>query len=129
MLRRLLAALLVAAITLPAPAFARSGCSMTEPWLSVERCDCCKAPASAPAGHCSTVAAVQSACGCALRADSGSQPIPVAAFSAPAASFDLALIPASLSTPQRSIRAVHLGAAPPGAGSSVSRPTLCIWII
>ena len=131
MLRRLLAALLVIAIAVPLPALAGGGCPMDAPVLASQRCDCCTAPVATGAGACATLAAGQVGCGCSLRADSGSQPASVASIASPSVSFtvETALLSAALSTPQRASRAVELAASPPGAGSMVSLPRLCTWIL
>jgi hypothetical protein len=130
MLRRLLAALLIAAIALPLPAFANSDCSMRGPHPGAERCDCCDSPEGAPAGDCHSSASMPEGCNCSLRADAGGQPASTATNPPAASSVDIqvALIPASLSTPQRAPRALYRAASPPGTGS-VSRPLLCTWLL
>lgn len=134
MLRRLIAAVLLAAIALPMPALAAKRCSMSEPWISSEVCDCCKGPAATSTGgdHCRPAAAtLDSGCTCTLRSDAGSQPASPATVTteAPAPTIHVALLPAALSTPWRTIRAVDPAASPPGAGSTTSRPILCSWIL
>jgi hypothetical protein len=133
MLRRLIAVLLLAAVALPMPALAASRCSMTEPWISSERCDCCKGDAAAakPGNHCGPAAAIGSGCNCSIEGAARKQPASPAAASpeAPAPVSSASLLPAALSTPQRAIRAVELAASPPGAGASISRPVLCTWIL
>ncbi len=130
MLHRLIAAMLVAAIAIPLPALAWSGCSMTEPVLASERCTCCDNPVAAAASGCAAAAALRAGCDCSLRADAGNQPGDTVsgATAATGVSIDVVRIPASLSTPQRATRAVHLAASPPGPGA-VSRPLLCTWLI
>jgi len=83
MLRRLVAAFLVLAIAVPLPALAGGGCQMDEPMLSAERCECCTSPMVAGSSACATVAGTQVGCGCALRADSGSQPASSAVIPSP----------------------------------------------
>ena len=130
MLRRLIAAMLVAAIAIPLPALAWSGCPMTEPMLASERCTCCDDPAAAATAGCASVAAVRTGCDCSLRTDTGNQPGNTASGAAAATgvSVNVARIPASLSTPQRATRVVHLAASPPGPGA-FSRSLLCTWLI
>jgi hypothetical protein len=133
MLRRLVAAMLVAAFALPMPALAKGTCSMTAPMIASERCSCCDPPAGQPAppSHCTPAAAIRSGCNCSIQADTSSPFAPSAttdsATSAPA--IDIVLIPAALSTPQRVARAVLFDASPPGAGATVSLPFLCSWIL
>lgn len=131
MLRRLVAALLVFAIAVPLPALARGGCQMDTPMIAPERCDCCTSPMAVGTTACATVAGAQVGCGCALRAESGSQPASGATSATPSVSFavESALIAADLSTSQRPLRAIQLAASPPGAGVSVSRPLLCSWTL
>ena len=149
MLRRLLAALLVAAIAMPIPAIAiasAKSCPMKEhAGMAADHHCCCNdaGPAKVSAqqgagsqanGHkgCPMPAAAKGGCECAVKADPGRQPVaPVAAsfetpVKAPAAS--IALLPAALSTPQRQTRAVHVVDPPPAQGL-VSRPLLCSWIL
>lgn len=128
LLRRFLAAALALSIAVPLPALAGGGCQMDEPMLSAEACDCCTSPAAATSGGCATA---QAGCGCTLRADTGSQPSVGAVTSSPTVHFsiDVARLPAALSTPRRSLRRIDLAASPPGAGSLVSRPLLCSWVI
>lgn len=141
MIRRLLAALLVAAIAMPFPAFAvasSKACPMAEHAAMGpnHRC-CCNESAPAPSGAgehkgCAATTASTGGCDCAIQADAGRQPVaPVATASeapakAPAA--PSALIPASRSTPQRQARAVHVSDPPPAPGL-VSRPLLCSWTL
>lgn len=141
MLRRLLAALLVAAIAMPFPAVAvasAKACPMAEHAAMGpnHRC-CCNDPAPAPSADgehkgCAATTASTGGCDCAIRADAGSQPVaPVATASeapskAPAAPG--ALIPACWSTPRREARAVHVADPPPAPGL-VSRPRLCSWTL
>jgi hypothetical protein len=131
MLRRLLSSvfvtMLAASIAVPYPAVAGIGrCTMDEPVLAAAPCSCCDAPAAAGSGSCT------SACGCALRADPGSDTTPAVA-SAPVANVvfavDAALVPASLSTPSGDLRRTALASSPPGAGATVSRPMICSWTI
>jgi len=103
---------------------------MTEPMLAAERCDCCPSPGTTSTGHCATAAALRAGCDCELRAGSGNQPAqPAVAQADGKPTVDIALIPAALSTPQRVALGYCRAAAPPGAGTSVSRPLLCTWII
>jgi len=131
MLRRLVAAFLVLAIAVPLPALAGGGCQMDEPMLAAELCECCTSPMVAGSSACATVAGSQVGCGCAIRADSGSQPASSAVTASPTVSFavESARIPADLSTPQRQSRKIELAASPPGAGHVVSRPLLCSWVL
>jgi hypothetical protein len=131
MLRRLIAAVLVAIMAVPLTALAGTGCQMDTPMLAAERCACCTAPMAAGPTSCSTAAMSQSGCGCALRADSGSQPASPAADRPPSANFavDATLLAAAVSTPPRLSRALHLAASPPGARVAVSQSLLCTWIL
>lgn len=145
MLRRLLAALLVAAIALPLPAAAvasAKGCPMKEhAGMAADHDCCCKgmdkgaAPSSGAGGHkgCPMPASsAKGSCDCVVKADPGRQPAaPVVASSdspLPAPSPAVTLLPAALSTPQRQTRAVHV-ADPPPSPSLVSRPQLCSWTL
>jgi hypothetical protein len=127
MLRRLIAASLALWLAVPASAFAVGGCTMDEPVLAAEQCECCTGPMTLP----STCGSAAPGCGCTLRADAGSQPLSASVAKVPSVSFsiDQALIPAHLSTPRRVQRVVAMAASPPGTGAFVERPLLCSWII
>lgn len=133
MLRRLVAAVLVAAFALPMPALAKGQCSMKAPMVASERCSCCDPPTGqgAAPSHCTPAAALRSGCNCAIQADPSTPAAPSAATGSatPSPTIDVALIPAALSTPQRVARAVPFDASPPGAGATVSLPLLCSWIL
>lgn len=144
MLRRLLAALLVAAIAMPLPAVAvasMKGCPMKEHAGMAAGHDCCckdkgTGTTSGREGHkgCPMPASPASGgCDCVVKADPGRQPAePVASAPSssplPAPTVTALLLPAALSTPQRVTRAVHVADPPPSPGL-VSRPRLCTWIL
>ena len=133
MLRRLLAAALALTIAVPLPALAGlagPGCTMDEPMLASERCDCCTAPMAAGPSHCGGTATA-TGCGCELRADTSSDSPSAVSSPAPSVTFNVqaTLLAADLSTPRRPQRLVAFAASPPGAGAAVSRPVLCSWII
>jgi len=143
MLRRLLAALLVAAFAMPLPAVAvasAKSCPMKEhAGLAADHRCCCNeaAPAASNADReshrsCAKPAAAKSGCDCVVKADPGRQPVAPAATSSDAPVKSPAplvlLLPASMSTPQRRARAVPFTDPPPAAGL-VSRPLLCTWTL
>lgn len=166
MLRRLLAALLIAAMAMPVPTVALAAFGTANGAASIKRCAmpehaalgpkhrcCCDDPSPAasagqgaepsvlPAAsdHCARAMAAaspaspsRSGCGCELKADPGREPAAPASASVTsplrATVVDLVRIPASLSTPRRAIRAVHLADPPPAPGL-VSRPLLCSWTL
>lgn len=134
MLRRFVAALLALTLAVPFPAVAGMGaCSMDTPALAAEPCSCCDSPATAPSSPCGTASAgAATGCGCSLRADDGATRAPASASSAPQQvtfAVEAERLPASWTTPQRTLRALALAASPPGAGVLVSRPLLCSWTI
>jgi hypothetical protein len=133
MLRRLVAAVLVAAFALPMPALAKGSCSMRSPMMASERCSCCDPPGgqSTAPSHCTPAVAINSGCKCSIQPDTSAPVTPSAATESatPSPAIHVALIPASLSTPQRVAHAVPFDASPPGAGAAVSRPILCSWIL
>src|SRR5690242_14626002 len=133
MLRQIVAAALALTVAVPLPALAglAGGCTMDTPMLSAERCDCCTAPMAGGSSPCGSTASAASGCGCALRADTGSEPRATATAASPTVTFSVQadLLAAALTAPRREQRAVALAASPPGAGALVSRPVLCSWLI
>ena len=134
MLRRLFAAALALTIAVPLPALASlaaPGCTMDEPMLAAERCECCTAPMAAGPSHCGGATSTSSGCGCELRPDTGSGSHQAISSPPPSVSFDVqaTLLSAELTTPRRPQRVIALATSPPGAGAGVSRPVLCTWII
>lgn len=133
MLRRIFAALLAAAISLPAPVLAGGGCAMSNSGSAAFKSCCCHSDkAAAPKGHCDKPAETEPGCACELRADTGHQPAVGTSVLAPTIRVvsDAIFLPAKLSTPQRETRSYYrLTASPPGARPAISRPQICSWII
>lgn len=126
MLRRMLAALLVAAIAAPMPALAGGGCPMGGPAMAAERCNCCKSGSGDAAGCPASFAA---GCNCSLEADPGEKAMPAAAApAAPAFVATMVRLPASLSTARCAHAPYPRDTSPPGS-NAVSRPYLCSWIL
>lgn len=139
MLRRLLAALLVAAVAMPVPALATPApkpCPMAghAAMGPGHRC-CCNESAPAPSpgcDHATTTASTRGGCDCVVKADPGAQPAATAnASSSTFAGQPFAhstRLPAAMGMPRRQPRALHVDDPPPAPGV-VLRARLCSWIL
>jgi hypothetical protein len=133
MLRRMLAALLIAVVAAPLPAMANAGCPMQRASVVAKGskgCECCKQMIAGQTRRCPMGGALAAPCNCSIEPDRNREPAAPAAAVAPATvhAAPAVLLPASCSTPQWTTTAAARTGSPPGARAPV-RTLLCTWTL